>query len=117
MHSIENIEEGNKLLSKFVNFPLDASKYMATKGIGFHNYWNWPMLIVDKIDKTELDGLTFSVDICRGHSEINVYGNTTINNVCFQSGTSLVFYEHSDRQMATFYATVMFVEWYYKNKK
>lgn len=86
------------------------------ENLKFHSDWNWLMEVVNKIDKTELSGLTFAVDILIGLTQIMCYGECKINGVAFPSGTTLIISENKNRKEATYSACVQFVKWYNENK-
>lgn len=88
----------------------------GTRDLKFHTSWDWLMLVVDKIDKTELSGLTFAVDILNGLTQIICYGECKINGVVLPSDTTLLMAESKSRIESTYSACVQFVKWYNENK-
>lgn len=125
---MEKTVENNILLAEFLGYidngcsedgflicPI-TNYDIEIENLKFHSDWNWLMLVVDKIDKTELSGLTFAVDILNGLTQIICYGECQINGVVLPSNTTLLISESKSRIESTYFACVRFVEWYNENK-
>lgn len=124
---MEKTTENNILLAEFLGatktdlngrqkpiwYPILGASHTQ---LHFHSDWNWLMEVVNKIDKTELSGLTFSVDILNGLTQIICYGECKINGVVLPSDTTLLIAESKSRIESTYSACTQFVKWYNENK-
>jgi len=102
----EEITQGNRLITEFMEFEISENgncfKCPNQKGwilIPDTLSWNWLMPVVEKIDKTVLDGMELCT-VIEGES-------------CTVLGTP-VFCEGKTKLEATWLAVVKFIKWYNK---
>ena len=118
-----NTTENNKLIAEFMEFQqtnigwydaeevlLRTEKDNTFDDLKFHTDWNWLMQVVEKIENTKYDNLTFDVFISKNKTHIHY----SANNEWF---SNIFLYEGKTKIENTYNACVEFIKWYNENSR
>lgn len=117
-----NTTENNKLIAEFMGYHYVAEttsthdyfmvkgRYIRPDGIIFDTDWNWLMRVVEKIENTKYDNLTFDVFISKNKTHIHY----SANNEWF---SNIFLHEGKTKIENTYNACVEFINWYNEQNK
>lgn len=117
-----SITDNNKLIAEFMGCkPIfkDKKEYQmvthenmcyGANELQYHKDWNWLMQVVEKIENTKYDNLTFDVFISKNKTHIHY----SANNEWF---SNIFLYEGKTKIENTYNACVEFIKWYNENSR
>ena len=115
-----NTAENNKLIVEFIGYSQPHPDYPDTTYwykkeqppltiLSFDTDWNWLMLVVEKIENTKYNNLTFDVFISKNKTHIHY----SANNEWF---SNIFLHEGKTKIENTYNACVEFIKWYNEQK-
>lgn len=120
-----NTTENNRLIAEFMGFGLDEKEGLhwidtdekfghETSELKYDSSWDWLMPVVEKIEKTEIEGDFPVVTISQGLCEAENVGGF---NMWLREERNLYPYFQGTKIEATYQFVVEFIKWYNQQKK